>query len=53
MSVDLKNSNNSTPLHLSAQDGNLDATKSLVQSGAAINSTNKFGTAPLQLRTTK
>jgi ankyrin repeat protein len=47
--VNLTNTNNSTPLHVSAQSGNSEATKTLVERGCAINSTNKYGVTPLMV----
>ena len=47
MSVNLKNANESTPLHFSVDNGHLDATKALVERGASINNTNKYGDTPL------
>jgi len=44
MSFNLTNTNVSTPLHFSADFGHLKETKFLVEIGAAINSTNKYGT---------
>jgi ankyrin repeat protein len=41
MSVNVTNTEDSTPLHIAAQFGNLEATKTLVERGAAINITNK------------
>jgi len=49
MSVDLTNANGSTPLHLSVLHGNLEATKTLVDRGAAINNVNKFGDTALRV----
>ena len=49
MSVDVTNVKDSTPLHLSALHGNLEATNTLVVRGAAINHTNIFGDTPLML----
>jgi len=45
----LANINNSTTLHVSAQSGNPEATKTLVERGGAINSTNKYGVTPLMV----
>jgi len=45
----LTNTNDSTPLHSSAAFGHLKATKFLVERGAAINNTNKYGNPPLML----
>jgi ankyrin repeat protein len=53
MSVDLTNVNDSTPLHTSASKGYLEATKTLVERGAAINNTNKSGATPLMLANSK
>jgi len=52
MSVDLTNAEDSTPLHLSALNGNLEATKFLVGRGAALNKTNKSGYTPLMMAET-
>ena len=49
MSVNLTNTNDSTPLHLSAQFGHIDATKTLVESGADINKTDCDGNTPLMV----
>jgi len=49
MSVNLTNTNNSTQLHVSAQSGNPKATKTLVERGGAINSTNKYEVTPLMV----
>ena len=43
LSVNLTDTNDFTPLHFSAEFGHLDATKALVERGAAINNTNKYG----------
>lgn len=42
-SVNLTNTRNNTPLHLSAVYGNLEATETLVRRGAALNAINIFG----------
>jgi ankyrin repeat protein len=47
MPVDLRNADDSTALHLSAAKGNLEATKALVERGAAMNNTNLFYVTPL------
>ena len=47
MSVNLTNRDECTPLHVSAQFGHLDATKVLVEGGAAVNYTNRYGYTPL------
>jgi ankyrin repeat protein len=49
MPVDLTNAADSTPLHISALEGNLEATKALVERGASLNSANKNGDTPLML----
>jgi len=49
MSVNLTNTSNCKPLHVSAQSGNPEATKTLVERGGAINSTNKYGVTPLMV----
>jgi len=51
-SVNLTNTDEFTPLHISAQFGHLEATKFLFGSGAAINITNKDGNTPLMLGAT-
>jgi len=38
-----------TPLHVSAAFGHQESTKILVEGGAAVNSTNKYGITPLML----
>jgi ankyrin repeat protein len=38
-----------TPLHISAQLGNLEATKILVERGASLNKASKYGVTPLLL----
>jgi ankyrin repeat protein len=47
MSVSLTNTDDHTPLHISAECGHLDAAKALAERGAAINNTNKYGHTPL------
>jgi len=47
MSVNLTNMNGSTTLHVSAQFGHLDATKSCVEIGAARDYTDSNGTLQL------
>jgi ankyrin repeat protein len=47
MSVNLTNTNGFTSLHVSAEFGHLETTKTLVEGGAAINNTNKYSHAPL------
>jgi ankyrin repeat protein len=49
MTVNLTNSDEQTPLHVSAQCGNLEATKTLVECGAGLNNTNKYGRTPVML----
>ena len=49
MSVNLTNTGDSTPLHVCAKFGHLDATKSLVERGADLNKVNKYGDTPLNL----
>jgi len=49
MCVNLTNTQDSTPLHFSAQFGYLEATKALLERGAAINSTDKNGDTPLMV----
>jgi len=49
MSADLKNANDSRPLHFSASKGNLEATKALVERGAPLNNANKNSAIPLIL----
>jgi protein phosphatase 1 regulatory subunit 12C len=49
MSVDLTNTEDDTPLHLSALNGNLEATKTLVERGAPLNNANENGFTPLLL----
>jgi ankyrin repeat protein len=46
MSVNVTNSNDATPLHVSAEIGNLDATEPLVETGVAIINTNVDGDTP-------
>jgi ankyrin repeat protein len=45
----LSDTDDSTPLHVSVQFGNLEATKALFERGASINNTNKHGVTPLML----
>jgi ankyrin repeat protein len=47
MSVDLTNAEDSTPLHLSAVTGNLEAVKARIERGAPLNNANKDGATPL------
>jgi ankyrin repeat protein len=47
MSVNLTDTNEFKPLHVSADFGHLETTKTLVETGAGINDTNKYGHAPL------
>ena len=49
MSVNLKNANESTPLHFSVDNGHLDATKALVERGASINNTKINGATALMV----
>jgi len=49
MSADLKNANDSRPLHFSASKGNLEAKKALVERGAPLNNANKNSASPLIL----
>jgi ankyrin repeat protein len=49
MPVDLKNANDSRPLHFSASKGNLEVKKALVERGAPLNNANKNGAIPLIL----
>jgi ankyrin repeat protein len=49
MSVSLTNTDEFTPMPISAQFGHLEATKSLVERGAALNCTNKYGNTPLMV----
>jgi ankyrin repeat protein len=53
MSVNVTNSNDVTPLHVSAKFGNLEATKDLVARGAAINYPNIDGNTPLMVAVCK
>ena len=53
MSVNLCNTNDFTPLHVSAEFGHLEATKALVERGANRYITNKYGDTPLSLATRK
>jgi len=46
MSVNLTNTWGCTPLHTSAKFGHLDATKTLVERGVAMNYTDKYGATP-------
>ena len=45
----MNNTIESTPLHFCAQFGHLEATKTLVEGGAAINNTNKCSITKLML----
>ena len=47
MSVNLTNTYGRTPLLFSAEFGNMDAKKTLIESGAAINNTNDGGLTSL------
>jgi len=47
MSVNLTDKNDYTPLHISAQFGHLEASKALLERGAAINYINIYGNTPL------
>jgi len=49
MSVNLTNTDDYRPLHVSAQLGYLEATKNLVNRSASLNKVNKYGNAPLIL----
>jgi len=49
MSVELTNAERSTPLHLSAESGHLEATKTFVEKGAPLNKANNHGSTPLTL----
>ena len=49
MSVNLTDTDDSTPLHVYAEFGHLEATQILVEEDAAINNTNKYGFTPLML----
>ena len=49
MSVNLTNAGDSTPLHLSALIGNLEATKALSERGAPLNNPDNDGETPLFL----
>jgi ankyrin repeat protein len=49
MSVNLTNTNGSTPLHVSAEFGHFEATKSLVERGDSFIKVNKHGVTPLNL----
>ena len=49
MSVNLTDTDDSTPLHISAKFGHLEAKQILVEQNAAINNTNKYGVTPLIL----
>jgi ankyrin repeat protein len=49
MSVDLTNAEDSTPLHLLALIGNLEATKALCERGVPLNNADKDGETPLFL----
>jgi ankyrin repeat protein len=45
----LPDAEDDTPLHISAQHGNLEATKALVERGASLTNVNKNGNTPLIL----
>ena len=47
----MTNTDEFTPLQISVQFVHLEATKFLVEIGAAINNTNKYGNTPLMLAT--
>jgi len=47
MSVNLTGIHEFTPLHVSSHFGHLEATKALVERGAAINKTSIYGATPL------
>jgi ankyrin repeat protein len=49
MSIALTNVEDCTPLHFSALNVNLEATKALVERGAPLNNINKLGDTPLFL----
>jgi ankyrin repeat protein len=49
MSVDVTNGGEFMPLHISAECGNVEATKALVGRCAALNNTNKHGDTALNL----
>jgi len=49
MSVNLTNTQRSTPLHISVQFGHLEATKALFERGAAIKKSNKYGATALMV----
>jgi len=42
MPVNLANTNDSTPLHISSQFGHLEATFAFVERGAAVNNAEKY-----------
>jgi ankyrin repeat protein len=47
MTVNFTDTHDNTPLNFSAEYGHLDATKILVERGAAINKTNNVGDTPV------
>jgi ankyrin repeat protein len=49
MTVNLTDLHKSTPLHVSAECDNLEATKAFVEAGDALNKTNINGDTPLML----
>ena len=49
MAVNLLNRDEFIPLRILAECGHLEATKALVERGAAVNNTNKYGFFPLML----
>jgi ankyrin repeat protein len=49
MCVDLKNAKDSSPLHLSALNGNLETTNALVRRDAPLNISNEFCATSLML----
>jgi len=49
ISVNLTDTYDSTPLHISAEFGHLEAKQILVEQDAVINNTNKYGVTPLML----
>ena len=51
MSVNLTNRDECTPLHFCAEFGHLDATKTLVERGASLHYTNRYGYTPLMVAT--
>jgi ankyrin repeat protein len=47
MSVNMTNTNDTTPLQVSAEFGHLEVKKDSVERGAVTNSTNKYGNTPI------